>query len=225
MSSMLRRAPLALLSFLLALGCSAACASVSFADDDASSASSPVLEGATKLLENVERRYDSLPLDFVTQPAALVEAEIASAEAEREASASYVQSVFDREQYVQQVLSEIDPEYIDIEGLGPRSNPAYYEFESVNQVEDDNANEDGSLGWWQARWFTAHDWSDIGKQIADMRPGDVVVIDGHPITVQGKFLWPQESTYMEIARRTGWDATILQTCVGDDKNIWIVYGR
>ena len=224
MSSARMRIVFVLLSFALVIGCSTMWATPSFASDEASAAAS-ALDGAEKVLERVEQRYAALPLDFVTQPTSLAEAEMASVEAERAASASYVQSLHDREQYVQQVLSEIDPEYIDIEGLGPRSNPAYYEFESVDQVEDDNANEDGSLGWWQARWFTAHDWSDIGKQIADMRPGDVVVIDGYPITVQGKFLWPQESTYMEIARRTGWDATILQTCVGDDKNIWIVYGR
>ena len=214
------------ITIALALTCSVAWVPASFAAaDDGSEASAPELAGVKNALGFIEQRYAEIPLDFVTQPASLVEAEMDSTYAEREAAAHYVQSVRDREQYVQQALSGIDPEYREVESLGPRSEPAYYEFESVYQEVDDSANEDGSLGWWQARWYTAHDWSDIGGQIADMRPGDVVVIDGYPITVQGKFLWPQESTYMEIARRTGWDATILQTCVGDDENIWIVYGR
>lgn len=219
-----RRGPFPYL-MVVALVLAALGAPHAFADDADSSQASSEPGGATALLMRVEDRYNHIPLDFVTGKAYLAQAEASEADAERAASEDYEWGLRWREQQVAELLSRVAPEYREMEAQGPLPEPAYYEFESVYQVDDYTANDDGTLGWWQANWYTAHDWSENGEKIAAMRPGDVVVIDGYAITVEGKFIWPQESTYMEIMRRVGWDATVLQTCLGDNENIWIVYGR
>lgn len=87
-----------------------------------------------------------------------------------------------------------------------------------------DAREDGSLTEWADSYYVTHDWSDFGKQILTMVPGDTVTINGRTITIHGVFNYPKDSYYEEVTEVTGKDAMVLQTCYPDSEENRIAYG-
>lgn len=98
-----------------------------------------------------------------------------------------------------------------------------YDWEAVENLNFDSANEDGSLSEWQEDWFISHDWSDYGYVIANLEPGDAVTVNGETILILGREEWPKGSINWDIYDAIGWDKTVFQTCLGDYA-IWIAYG-
>ena len=99
----------------------------------------------------------------------------------------------------------------------------WYEWESVENQDFESANEDGSLSEWQEDWYISHDWSDYGIAIANLEPGDVVVVDGRVILMLGRDLWPSGVINWDVYDVVGWDKVVFQTCFGDE-SVWIAYG-
>ena len=101
---------------------------------------------------------------------------------------------------------------------------AYYEWQAAY---DDwyaaSADPGGALTRTNTDWYASHWWSYYGGCIQRLVAGDVVVIDGRPVTIYGSIIWPQASTYDAIRAVVG-DAVVFQTRVGDGVNVVIAYG-
>lgn len=98
-----------------------------------------------------------------------------------------------------------------------------FDWEAVETVNFDSANEDGSLSEWQVDWYISHDWSDYGAVIASLEPGDAVTVNGRTVLILGREEWPTGSINWDIYDAIGWDKVVFQTCLGDYA-IWIAYG-
>lgn len=88
-----------------------------------------------------------------------------------------------------------------------------------------DAKADGSLTEWAENYYITHDWSDYGKQILTMIPGDTVTVNGHTFVVEGVFEYPKASFLNEVRQITGDDTIILQTCVPNQDRNRIVFGH
>ena len=108
---------------------------------------------------------------------------------------------------------------IDKEALFARQ----FNWEAVENLNFDSANEDGSLSEWQTDWFISHDWSDYGHVIADLQPGDAITVNGRTILILGRDEWSNSVYNWDVYDAVGWDKIIFQTCYGD-YDIWIAYG-
>lgn len=99
-----------------------------------------------------------------------------------------------------------------------------HELSSV-ACEGDSAPEDGSLGRWGDGYYLVHDWSDVGKRVLAMSPGDKVTVDGDTLIVAGTRDVPRSSTVGDVrnAYSEKFDV-VIQTCLPDDEsNMRIVY--
>lgn len=100
-------------------------------------------------------------------------------------------------------------------------------FENWEATDDFGATEaspDGLLTQWEEGWYVTHEWSWYGRQILELVPGDVVVINGQAFKVEGLFDYPKESFSDEIHELLGYDYVILQTCEPASELNRIVWG-
>lgn len=88
-----------------------------------------------------------------------------------------------------------------------------------------DARDDGSLTEWAENYYITHDWSDYGKQILSMIPGDTVTVNEHTFVVEGAFEYPKKSFLNEVRQVTDETAIILQTCVPNQDRNRIVFGH
>ena len=96
----------------------------------------------------------------------------------------------------------------------PDSDPATFgPWKAVADYGATDARDDGSLTEWDENYYITHDWSDYGKQILTMIPGDTVTVNGHTFVVESAFEYPKASFLNEVRQVAGQDTFILQTCV------------
>lgn len=105
-----------------------------------------------------------------------------------------------------------------------REARAYGPWEAVPDRGATDASDDGSLTEWADNYYIAHDWSDYGKQILEMQPGDVATVNGRKVTVQTIFNYPKDSYYEEILHLSGEGTLVFQTCYPDSEENRIVLG-
>lgn len=84
---------------------------------------------------------------------------------------------------------------------------------------------DGSLSEWAPHYFVAHSYGPYGQAILSLEVGDMIVVNGNLVTVEGAVSAPKFSPYQQIMETVGWDATVLQTCIPDTESCLFVYAR
>ena len=88
-----------------------------------------------------------------------------------------------------------------------------------------DADDNGALTEWEDSYYVTHDWSDYGKQILSIIPGDTVEVNGRTMRVADIFDYPKEAYSNEIWALVGEDAVVLQTCEPNSDLNRIAYGR
>lgn len=86
------------------------------------------------------------------------------------------------------------------------------------------AHDDGSMNEWAEGWFVAHHWSEAGAAISGLYEGDVIIIDGVPITIVNREYRSVDETYESIRGDVGAWGVIFQTCLGDGATNIILTG-
>lgn len=98
-------------------------------------------------------------------------------------------------------------------------------FVAKHMLWDDYAHDDGSINEWADGWYNAHNWSEPGKAIVSLGIGDVIIIDGIPITITDRFYCDVDDYYERIRTEVGEWSVIFQTCLGDGAHNIILTGR
>lgn len=95
---------------------------------------------------------------------------------------------------------------------------------SVRAMGDPHAHDLGALVEWVPGYYVAHDWSAPGKAIARMGRGDLVMLDGQGLRIDGTATISSRTSLDAVRGMCGRDAIIFQTCISDD---WyrIAYGH
>lgn len=155
----------------------------------------------------------------VYEPSAKVDLQAHFNEHREELDVSLINSCFGEwfDQYVSNRIIGVTLNLRDTESFGPWAARAEYGTA--------DASEDGSLTEWADHYYITHDWSDFGKQILTMQPGDKATINGRTITVKEVCNYPKDSFYEEVLHIAGEDAIVLQTCYPDSDENRIVYGQ
>ena len=107
----------------------------------------------------------------------------------------------------------------------PRAPKDFGVWPAHDDFYADEAPSDGSIAQWSDAYYVTHNWSEYGKQILLMIPGDRVTVGSVSIQVDGVFDYPDDGRLGQILCVVGDDAVVLQTCdVGIDLTR-IVYGH
>lgn len=95
---------------------------------------------------------------------------------------------------------------------------------SVRAIRDSHAHDLGALSEWQPGYYVAHWWSPSGQSILGMETGDIVMLDGLPVRIDGVTKYPKDEILEHVREDLGYDCIIFQTCYPDEYNR-IVYGH
>lgn len=94
---------------------------------------------------------------------------------------------------------------------------------SIRAIGDCHAHDLGALVEWSPGYYVAHDWSAPGKAITEMEQGDLVMLDGKELRIDGTATIDSRTRLNAVRDMCGHDAIIFQTCLSDDR-YRIAYG-
>ena len=126
--------------------------------------------------------------------------------------------------YDRWLTAYVDSRIIGVQ-LNDRALASFGPWNARAEFGTTDASEDGSLTEWADHYYITHDWSDYGKQILTMQPGDTITVNNRTFVVSDVCNYPKDSFYDEIVHFAGKEAVILQTCYPDSDENRIVYGN